>query len=126
MEELVLVIDKDFIREQDGKGITRIKWFLHSLEQMEMIGRVERNLQSQHVGGDVVRCSMLFNTVRKDSREREYHVSEAGYSIIMSRLGSVLEAAAQAGCETDFFGTERLTKNYTRLGMGSFINCQLH
>ena len=62
---------------------------------MEMIGKVERNLQSQHVGGDVIRCAMLFNTVRKDSREREYYVPEVGYSTMMARLGSVLEAAAQ-------------------------------
>ena len=39
---------------------------------------------------------MLFNTVRKDSRERVYLMSEAGYSTVMALLGGVLEAAAMA------------------------------
>ena len=87
MEELCLVIDKEFIREQDKRGVTRVKWFLHSLEQMEMVGRVDRDK-------DKIQCSLLFNTVRKDSRERLYTMSEAGYSTIMALVGGVLEAAA--------------------------------
>ena len=54
-EELALVIDKEFIREQDSKAVTRVKWFLHSLEQMEMVGRVTKNVGTGHLTGDIVR-----------------------------------------------------------------------
>ena len=59
MEDLVLVINKEFIREQDSKGVTRVKWFLHSLEQMEMVGRVTRNVGTGHLTGDIVRYRVL-------------------------------------------------------------------
>ena len=37
---------------------------------------------------------MLFNTVRKEARERLYTMTEAGYSTLMARVGGVLEAAS--------------------------------
>ena len=33
VEELVLLISSEFIREQDLKEITRVKWFLPSIEE---------------------------------------------------------------------------------------------
>eukprot|EP00092_Neocalanus_flemingeri_P010449 GFUD01011260.1.p1 GENE.GFUD01011260.1~~GFUD01011260.1.p1 ORF type:complete len:1434 (+),score=529.61 GFUD01011260.1:103-4404(+) len=97
VEELVLSISSEFIREQDLKGITRVKWFLHSIEQLDMVGRVKGDrIKSQHVLGDKVKCALLFNTVRRDSRERVYTMSEAGYSTLMALAGPVLETAASA------------------------------
>jgi len=98
VEELVLLVSSEFIREQDMKGITRVKWFLHSIEQLDMIGRVkgEEAGKSQHVTGDLVKCSLMFNTVRRDNRERVYTMSEAGYSTLMALAGPVLESSATA------------------------------
>jgi len=98
VEELVLLVSSEFIREQDMKGITRVKWFLHSIEQLDMVGRVkgEQVGKSQHVTGDLVKCSLLFNTVRRDNRERVYTMSEAGYSTLMTLAGPVLESSATA------------------------------
>lgn len=98
VEELVLLVSSEFIREQDMKGVTRVKWFLHSIEQLDMVGRVkEEELgKSQHVTGDLVKCSLMFNTVRRDNRERVYTMSEAGYSTLMALAGPVLESSASA------------------------------
>ena len=86
-EELVLVISKDQLQEQDRRGVTRARWFLHSLEEMELVGKLDN---------DRVRAVMMFNTVRKDVRVREYVMSEAGYSTVMALVSEVLEAAALA------------------------------
>ena len=49
VEELVLLICSEFIREQDLKGTTRVKWFLHNIEQLDMVGRVSGGVtKSQH------------------------------------------------------------------------------
>jgi len=93
-EKLFLYISSEFIREQDMKGATRVKWFLHSLEQFEMIGRVSANEKSEHVTGDRVKCALLFNTIRRDNRERIYTMSETSYSILMALAGPVLERSA--------------------------------
>ena len=94
-EELVLVIGKDQLQEQDRRGATRARWFLHSLQQLELLDKQEPSGRSDsHVAGDRVRTVMMFNTVRKDVRVREYVMSEAGYSTLMALVGSVLEAAA--------------------------------
>ena len=37
---------------------------------------------------------LLFNTVRRDRRDRTYTMADASYSILMSVVGPVLEAAA--------------------------------
>merc|ERR1719397_683390 len=97
-EELVLVISKDQLQEQDRRGVIRARWFLHSLEQLELLDKLEPKVggHQSHVCGDRVRAVMMFNTVRKDVREREYVMSEAGYSTVMALVGGVLEAAALA------------------------------
>ena len=61
-----------------------------------MVGRVkaEEAGKSQHVTGDLVKCSLMFNTVRRDNRERVYTMSEAGYSTLMALAGPVLESSA--------------------------------
>ena len=86
-EELVLVISKEQLQEQDRRGVTRARWFLHSLEEMELVGKLDN---------DRVRAVLMFNTVRKDVRVREYVMSEAGYSTVMALVSEVLEAAALA------------------------------
>ena len=97
VEELVLLISSEFIREQDLKGLTRVKWFLHRIEQLDMVGRVSGGVtKSQHVLGDKVKCALLFNTVKRDSRERVYTMSETGYSTLMALAGPVLESSASA------------------------------
>ncbi len=40
LEELVLLVDREFIREREaGAEVTRTKWFTSSLEQMELVRR---------------------------------------------------------------------------------------
>ena len=96
-EELVLVISKDQLEEVERRGAVRARWFLHSLQQLDLVDKPEtRGAADSHVAGDRVRTVMMFNTVRKDLRQREYVMSEAGYSTLMALLGSVLEAAAVA------------------------------
>ena len=97
VEELVLLISSEFIREQDLKGITRVKWFLHSIKQLDMVRRVSGGVtKPRHVLGDKVKCALLFNTVKRDSRERLYTMSETGYSTLMALAGPVLESSASA------------------------------
>ena len=68
-----------------------MKWFLHSLEQMEMLSGSRRSERMEQV-----KVMMMFNTVRRESRERVYLMSETGYSTLMTLVGSVLESAAQS------------------------------
>jgi hypothetical protein len=97
VEELVLLISSEFIREQDLKGITRVKWFLHSIEHLDMVGRGSGGVsKSQHMLGDKVMCALLFNAAKRDSRERLYTMSETGYSTLMALAGPVLESSVSA------------------------------
>ena len=78
-EHLVLSIDAEFIREQEGKGGTRVKWFLHSLEGCDML----------KCEGGKITAHLLFNTVRRDRRERTYVLSEEGYARLVSATGRI-------------------------------------
>ena len=87
----------EFIREQDLKGITRVNWFLHSIEHLDMVGRGSGGVsKSQHMLGDKVMCALLFNAAKRDSRERLYTMSETGYSTLMALAGPVLESSVSA------------------------------
>ena len=87
----------EFIREQDLKGITRVKWFLHSIEHLDMVGRGSGGVsKSQHMLGDKVMCALLFNAAKRDSRERLYTMSETGYSTLMALAAPVLESSVSA------------------------------
>ena len=59
-EELWLAMDREFIREQEavssGAQRTRVKWFTHSLEQVELVQPpAAATSHSDHVTGDKVR-----------------------------------------------------------------------
>ena len=55
LEELVLLVDREFIREREaGAEVTRTKWFTSSLEQMELVRREGGGGKSGHVIGDRV------------------------------------------------------------------------
>ena len=60
-EELWLAMDREFIREQEAGGgsgaqRTRVKWFTHSLEQVELVQPpAAATGHSDHVTGDKVR-----------------------------------------------------------------------
>lgn len=73
LEELVLLVDREFIREREpGAEVTRTKWFTSSLEQMELVRREGGGDRSSgHVIGDRVRVLMMFNTVRSEARDRK-------------------------------------------------------
>ena len=76
-EKLVLTIDSEYIREQGEKGGTRVKWFLHSLEGCDML----------KCEGGRITAHLMFNTVRRDRRERTYILSEEGYARLVSATG---------------------------------------
>lgn len=82
----ILTVDKEFIREQapgaNGAGITRVKWFLHSLESCDML---------QHSEDGQVTVHLCFNTVRRDRRERTYRMAEASYGRLMAATSAQLE-----------------------------------
>ena len=40
-EELQLTLGKEFLREQSRTGITKVKWFLHSLEKVAQVQKEE-------------------------------------------------------------------------------------
>ena len=55
LEELVLLVDRKFIREREaGAEVTRTKWFTSSLEQMELVRREGGGGKSGHLIGDRV------------------------------------------------------------------------
>ena len=63
-EELWLAIDREFIREQEagvgGAQRTRVKWFTHSLEQVELVQPpAAATGHSDHVTGDKVRSWII-------------------------------------------------------------------
>ena len=65
LEELVLLVDREFIREREaGAEVTRTKWFTSSLEQMELVRREGGGGKSGHVIGDRVGVHVLFGSVR--------------------------------------------------------------
>ena len=102
LEELVLLVDREFIREREpGAEVTRTKWFTSSLEQMELVRREGGGDRSSgHVIGDRVRVLMMFNTVRSEARERLYTMSEAGHATLMALTSGVLEAVTRASLVT--------------------------
>ena len=102
LEELVLLVDREFIREREpGAEVARTKWFTSSLEQMELVRREGGGDRSSgHVIGDRVRVLMMFNTVRSEARERLYTMSEAGHATLMALTSGVLEAVTRASLVT--------------------------
>ena len=84
-EELQLTLGKEYLREQSRTGITKVKWFLHSLERVEVLekGEVGEKSDIEEVSKDLL-ISLHFNTRRRDRREREYSISEENYKILMS------------------------------------------
>ena len=54
-----------------------MKWFLHSLEGCEMLRREAGR----------VTAALVFNTVRRDRRERTYVLSEEGFARLVSATG---------------------------------------
>ena len=64
LEELVLLVDREFIRERAaGAEVTRTKWFTSSLEQMELVKREGGRSRSEHVIGDTVRCEFVLSLI---------------------------------------------------------------
>ena len=80
LEELVLLVDREFIREREaGAEVTRTKWFTSSLEQMELVRREGGGGKSGHVTGDrvgdhVLIVNSLFSSVRS-SRSHNFRPS---------------------------------------------------
>ena len=69
LEELVLLVDRDFIRERvAGAEVTRTKWFTSSLEQMELVKREGGGSRSDHVIGDKVSHHQTHGSGTKISR----------------------------------------------------------
>ena len=88
-EELQLTLGKEYLREQSRTGITKVKWFLHSLEKVEVLekGKEEEkhNIEDMtEVKQRDLLIALHFNTRRRDRREREYSISEKNYNILMS------------------------------------------
>ena len=116
LEELVLLVDREFIREREaGAEVTRTKWFTSSLEQMELVRNEAGGKSSNHLIGDrvghhqlfaefishvmsitQVSVLMVFNTVRSEARERLYTMSEAGHATLMALTSGVLEAVTRS------------------------------
>ena len=87
-EELQLTLGKEYLREQSRTGITKVKWFLHSLEKVEVLEKGEEEEKDKEKMANVEQKDLLialhFNTRRRDRREREYSISEENYTILMS------------------------------------------
>ena len=82
-EELQLTLGKEYLREQSRTGITKVKWFLHSLEKVEVLEKNDEEEVTKVEQRDLM-ISLHFNTRRRDRREREYSISEENYKILMS------------------------------------------
>ena len=82
-EELQLTLGKEYLREQSRTGITKVKWFLHSLEKVEVLEKNDEEEVTNVEQRDLM-ISLHFNTRRRDRREREYSISEENYKILMS------------------------------------------
>ena len=88
-EELQLTLGREYLREQSRTGITKVKWFLHSLERVEVVEKGEVGEKSDREEMTKVEqrdllISFHFNTRRRDRREREYSITEENYKILMS------------------------------------------
>ena len=88
-EELQLTLGKEYLREQSRTGITKVKWFLHSLENVEVLEKGEEEEKDNKEDMAKVQqrdllIALHFNTRRRDRREREYSISEENYKILMS------------------------------------------
>ena len=90
-EELQLTLGREYLREQSKTGITKVKWFLHSLEKVVLLdeekGVVEEKDDTEQVlkaEQRDLRIALHFNTKRRDRREREYSISEENYQTLMS------------------------------------------
>ena len=92
-EELQLTLGKEFLREQSRTGITKVKWFLHSLEKVAL---VQKEADSKAGGEANLQITLHFNTRRRDRREREYDISEENYGILMSVVNPILAASSEA------------------------------
>ena len=84
-----MTLGKEYMREQSRTGITKVKWFLHSLERVDVLekGDVEERRDIEEVSKMEQRdllMSLHFNTRRRDRRDREYSISEENYKILMS------------------------------------------
>ena len=99
-EELQLTLGKEFLREQSRTGITKVKWFLHSLEKVVQVQKEEGKVSVEAVskaGGEAnLQITLHFNTRRRDRREREYDISEENYGILMSVVNPFLAASSEA------------------------------
>ena len=99
-EELQLTLGKEFLREQSRTGITKVKWFLHSLERVAQVqkeeGKVNVEAASKAGGEANLQITLHFNTRRRDRREREYDISEENYGILMSVVNPILAASSEA------------------------------
>ena len=90
-EELQLTLGREYLREQSKTGITKVKWFLHSLEKVVLLDE-ERGVEEEKDDAEQVleaekrdlRIALHFNTKRRDRREREYSISEENYQTLMS------------------------------------------
>ena len=91
-EELQLTLGREYLREQSKTGITKVKWFLHSLEKVVLLDEekgvveelkddTEQVLEAEKID---LRIALHFNTKRRDRREREYSISEENYQTLMS------------------------------------------
>ena len=83
VESRELDITCQFLSEVHGR-VTRVKWFWHSLKQVEMV---------KDLGQGEVRVALHFNTLR---RGREYVMSLASYSTLLSFYKQQQEAVKQA------------------------------
>jgi len=103
-EKLTLSIDKEFIREQrDGEG-TRVKWFLHSLEGLDVLKCED---------GKVV-VHLLFSTVKRGRRERMYTMTEQNYSRLVAVTAGQLEQMAQSYQGLTYLQCIKCQKKFTQ------------
>ena len=103
-EELQLTLGKEYLREQSRTGITKVKWFLHSLEKVEVLEKGEEeerdNIEKMtKVQQRDLLIALHFNTRRRDRREREYSISEENYKILMSVVSE--------GSESEFWSPKK-------------------
>ena len=91
-EELQLTLGREYLREQSKTGITKVKWFLHSLEKVVLLDEEKGVVEEEKDDTEQVlkveqrdlRIALHFNTKRRDRREREYSISEENYQTLMS------------------------------------------
>ena len=102
-----MTLGKEYLREQSRTGITKVKWFLHSLEKVEVLEKGEEENDIKEVTDVEQRDLMIslhFNTRRRDRREREYSLSEENYKILMSVVSEGSKSAVQVNSISLFAG----------------------